>query len=134
MTDARCEPPEGLRERPGYHWLRRADTENRTPPVIWTWRTPEMVWRSQGVERTPGEMHHHYVAPVATPDTVRALVEALEAADQFIRNGIELGFIRMPSAGTPDPALNTPGKVEAALARAKAEGLCPTPSPAAPRT
>lgn len=54
---------------------------------------------------------------------VRALVEALEAADQFIRNGIELGFIRMPSQSTPDPAHKTPDMVSAALARAKEAGL-----------
>jgi len=83
MTD-RCEPPEGLRDKPGYHWLRRADTEGRTPPTIWTWRTPERVWRSRGIERTPDDMHHHYVAPVPNHDVVAALVEALrECADDL---------------------------------------------------
>jgi hypothetical protein len=113
MTDARCEPPEGLRERPGYHWLRRADTENRTPPVIWTWRTPEMVWRSQGVERTPGEMHHHYVAPVASLDTVRALVEALDGLLEDTQHATH-------HCGDPDCPVDA---ARAALARAKAEGL-----------
>lgn len=55
------------------------------------------------------------------PAAVTALVEALEAADQFIRNGIELGFIRMPDAGTPDPALKTPAMIEAALALYRGE-------------
>jgi hypothetical protein len=33
---------------------------------------------------------------------------ALQRADQFITNGIELGFIRMPDANVPDPAHETP--------------------------
>lgn len=41
--------------------------------------------------------------------------EALERADQFITNGVDLGFIRMPDADTPDPALETPGIIRAAL-------------------
>ena len=52
-------------------------------------------------------------------DALRAdnkrLREALKAADQFITNGIELDFIRMPDTGTPDPAHDTPGIVRAAL-------------------
>ena len=46
-----------------------------------------------------------------------ALLEALKKADQFITNGIELGFIRMPDAETPDSAHETPGIVRAALAQ-----------------
>lgn len=61
------------------------------------------------------------LAIVTPPATVAALVEALEAADQFIRNGIELGFIRMPSPSTPDPAHGTPDKVAAALALYRGE-------------
>lgn len=53
----------------------------------------------------------------ATVAEVAALVEALRAADQFITNGIELGYIRMPDPGTPDSALKTPGIIRAALAR-----------------
>ncbi|MFK4075163.1 hypothetical protein ACI2KX_15765 [Ectopseudomonas khazarica] len=44
------------------------------------------------------------------------LQEALEHARLFIRNGIELGFIRMPDADTPDPAHDTLPKIEKALA------------------
>ncbi len=40
---------------------------------------------------------------------------ALRRADQFITNGIELGFIRMPGASTPDPAHETPSIIRAAL-------------------
>ena len=42
--------------------------------------------------------------------------EALKAAQRFIRNGIEMGYIRMPDADTPDPAHKTLPMIEAALA------------------
>jgi hypothetical protein len=42
--------------------------------------------------------------------------KALYAADKFITNGVELGFIRMPDEDVPDPAKLTPGIVKAALA------------------
>lgn len=47
------------------------------------------------------------------------LVEALKAASVFIRNGIELGFVRMPDKDTPDPAHLVPGMLEAAIAKAE---------------
>lgn len=46
--------------------------------------------------------------------------DALADADQFITNGVEFGYIRMPDADTPDTAHNTPGIVRAALAAADA--------------
>lgn len=59
-------------------------------------------------------------------DEARAEVErkdaALRRADQFITNGIELGFIRMPDASTPDPAHETPGIIRAALAKGGENG------------
>lgn len=54
------------------------------------------------------------------PAEVAALVEALEHARMFIRNGVELGFIRMPDADTPDPAHDTLPKIDAALAAYRA--------------
>lgn len=51
-----------------------------------------------------------------TGAVMKQMAEALEAAHFFIRNGIELGFIRMPDKGVPDPASLTPDKVEKALA------------------
>lgn len=42
-------------------------------------------------------------------------VQALEQANRFITNGIELGFIRMPDDDCPDPAHATPGAVRNAL-------------------
>lgn len=47
------------------------------------------------------------------------LVEALKAASVFIKNGIELGFIRMPDKDIPDPAHLVPGMIETALAKAE---------------
>jgi len=52
-------------------------------------------------------------------EKVKALVEALKSADQFISNGIELGYIRMPDPDTTDAATKTPAKVRAALAAIK---------------
>jgi hypothetical protein len=49
-------------------------------------------------------------------EEVERLREALKAAEQFIANGIEMGFIRMPDDGTPDPAHNTLPMIRAALA------------------
>ncbi|MDB5552803.1 MAG: hypothetical protein JWL86_2787 [Rhizobium sp.] len=46
-----------------------------------------------------------------------ALVLALLHAEQFIVNGTEYGFIRMPNV--PDPALDTLPKIRAALALAR---------------
>lgn len=50
-----------------------------------------------------------------------ALRKALEEARQFIVNGVELGYIRMPDADTSDTAHQTLPMIEAALS---------TPAPA----
>lgn len=50
----------------------------------------------------------------AAPDLLAAAV----AAQAFIRNGVEFGYIRMPEAG--DSALETPGLLAAAIAKATA--------------
>lgn len=41
--------------------------------------------------------------------------EALKAADSFITNGVELGYIRMPDKDCPDPAHAVPGLIREAL-------------------
>ena len=46
------------------------------------------------------------------------MYEALKRAEQFITNGIELGYIRMPDKDCPDPAHETPDIIKAALAKA----------------
>lgn len=51
------------------------------------------------------------------------LVEALEHARLFIVNGIDLGFIQMPEADTPDPAHETLPMIDAALAAHRAQGV-----------
>lgn len=47
------------------------------------------------------------------------MLEALEAARQFIENGVEYGFIRMPT--TADPALVVLPMIRAAIAKAKGD-------------
>lgn len=49
----------------------------------------------------------------------KELLAALRKADQFISNGIDLGYIRMPDAGTPDSAHETPPMIRAAIAKAE---------------
>jgi hypothetical protein len=46
------------------------------------------------------------------------LLAALKKAEQFIVNGVELGFIRMPDLGTPDPAHDTLPAIRAAISKA----------------
>jgi hypothetical protein len=55
---------------------------------------------------------HEYIAELRARNEV--LEAALRRADQFITNGIELGYIRMPDV--PDSAHQTPGIIRAALA------------------
>jgi hypothetical protein len=57
------------------------------------------------------------VTAVNTYPAVEGLVKALEGARQFITNGIELGYIRMPDSDTPDPAHQRLPQIEAALSR-----------------
>ena len=52
-----------------------------------------------------------------------SMLEALRRADEFISNGIALGYIRMPDADTPDSAHQTPGIVRAAIALATKDQL-----------
>ena len=44
-------------------------------------------------------------------DALRVAEGALRKADQFVTNGVELGYIRLPDAVT-DPALATPGAIK----------------------
>jgi len=46
------------------------------------------------------------------------LLAALKLADEFITNGIELGFIHMGDADCDDPAHQIPGIVSSAIAKA----------------
>lgn len=62
-------------------------------------------------------------AAQAAPAADAGLVEALEHTRLFIVNGIDLGFIQMPEAGTPDPAHETLPMIDAALAAHRAKGV-----------
>jgi len=52
---------------------------------------------------------------------IEEMAKALEAAQQFIRNGVEYGYIRLPDKDTPDTAHETPGMIEQALTRYESE-------------
>lgn len=53
--------------------------------------------------------------------TAMVLLEALEKAKQFIENGIEFGYIKMPDSETPDSAHKTLPIINAAIAAARGE-------------
>lgn len=50
------------------------------------------------------------------------MLAALKVADEFIRNGALLGYIRMPAPDTPDPAQEVPEIIRAAIAKATGGG------------
>lgn len=72
--------------------------------------------------------HEHFVAEneinkgraTVAESTSALLREALTAAQRFIRNGIELGYIRMPTG--PDPAHDTLPMIDAALLKGDSDG------------
>ena len=108
MSETRCEPVDTTREQ-----IARAIHEG----LGYSWAYANYggnEWVS--CRHMLDDAADKVLANVTPPAVVAALVAALEAADQFIRNGIELGYIRMPSPSTPDPALETPDKVASALA------------------
>lgn len=82
MSD-RCEPPEELRDKDGWHWLHHPGwgewPARYSAPChagIWPiWRCPDSNWTTPSAYRE----EWRYVAPVTPPATVAALVEALEA-------------------------------------------------------
>lgn len=77
----------------------------------------ELVMRLQGLEVCYQYAGDAADAIAALEGENKLLREALERADQFISNGIELGFIRMPDPSTPDPAHDTPEIIRAALSQ-----------------
>ncbi|HAL2109950.1 TPA: hypothetical protein H5X26_005042 [Escherichia coli] len=54
------------------------------------------------------------------PREITAAIQALTTARQFIVNGVDLGFIRMPDAETPDPAHGTVPMLDKVLAELRA--------------
>lgn len=77
---------------------------------------------TDGVLRLRADLCTMLSAPAA-PAADAGLVEALEHARLFIVNGIDLGFIQMPEAGTPDPAHETLPMIDAALSAHRAQGV-----------
>ena len=69
-------------------------------------------------ETSASERHANARLIAAAPD----LLEALRNARSFIKNGVDLGYIRMPDADCPDSAHNTLPAIEAALAKARGDG------------
>lgn len=70
-------------------------------------------WR----ERTDGLWELVLYTTPPQPAEVGELVAALKHARMFIVNGVDLGYIRMPDADTPDQAHDTLPIIDAALAK-----------------
>lgn len=64
----------------------------------------------------PTEAMKAMLARTAASQASDAARAALQAAKQFIENGVEMGFITMPEASTPDSAHDTLPLIRAALA------------------
>lgn len=95
--------------------------------IICDFGDSETYYPSEG---EPPEPYDAAFIAAANPATIKALIAELkeargllERADQFMTNGIGLGYIRMPDADCPDPAHDTPIMIRAFLARnGKGEG------------
>jgi hypothetical protein len=130
MTDTKCEPPEELANRDGWHWV---DVGNGEPHAV-RW-FPSGKWRNlAGVDQRPGEgatFYWRYLAPASAPATARALEaerDALSIAFTKLSAVLRVNMLRhVPdtSHAEIDAAIDAClGPVSrAALARAKAEGL-----------
>ena len=68
----------------------------------------QMTW-----DEVVAEMVRYRERASASDDLLRQAIEALRHADMFITNGVENGYIRLPSP--PDPALETPNLIRAVL-------------------
>lgn len=77
-------------------------------------------WREYGHSDAEARPLYDYDVPVLL-ERQEKLVEALERARRFIRNGIEWGHIQMPDAGSGDSALEVPAIIDDALAAAREE-------------
>lgn len=99
------------------------DTHWYTHPSVQDWITDVIDCGDYLFEPT----HWQKAAPTPTPAGPdyaahgKEMEEALRAADQFITNGVELGYIRLPDAWSNDPAVKTLGMVRAILSKLKGE-------------
>lgn len=73
------------------------------------------------------DVMYHDTPPDVARATTQLIAAATElyaacvAAEEFITNGVEFGYIRMPDPDTTDSALQTLPLIEAALASARGE-------------
>lgn len=109
-----------LREAEAQLMQAQQDAHDEAGPVLDGWRDAQhrhhralIAMEETGYERGMADMR----AEMADGD----LVKALRAARQFISNGIELGYIKMPDPTTPDSAHDTLPMIETALAWASSE-------------
>jgi len=115
MSDAqRCEPPDPMKE--GWYWV---EGPYSTGPLNWR-HFNGGFWELSGDQPdwTPERAHDvgcRYLAPVAPPDLVRALVEALHHAD------LQLEYIDQRSPSGTTPAVRA--QISHALHRAKEAGV-----------
>lgn len=79
---ARCEPPEGAADG-SWHWLER-DIGSRAA-FQWLAAEKNPGWWRPGFFYPPADAHNigwRYLAPIPSPDAVRALVEAARGAKE----------------------------------------------------
>ncbi|WP_174807237.1 Lar family restriction alleviation protein [Neoasaia chiangmaiensis] len=129
----------GFKENFVSNWNARARSEAEAARGVeaFAWTTARTIeWFRSHPDRPNvfGEMRKKERAPFSVPlytrpappddsaEKIARLVKALRAADQFITNGIEFGFIRMPDPETNDSASRTPDLIRAALASASTQG------------
>jgi hypothetical protein len=88
----RCEPPEGWRERDGWHWLTECN------PVLWIAERQEWEWGEDDWV-TPDAAYRYgyrYLSPVATP----AEVAALRAEVARLREALDRAAVVAEGAST----------------------------------
>lgn len=99
---ARCEPPEGWRERDGWHWVECA---GRVFPAKWHKAPPghEPLWGAldYGTPARPQWAHSvwdwRYISPVTPPAVVQGLVEALESIERLDKQHIGQSLDAIPA-------------------------------------
>ncbi len=123
---ARCEPPEGWRERDGDHWLNAIDQE-----LVAEWSAEFQMWHCGsrfGWQRLEQMAGFTYLSPVAPPAVVRGLVEALEGllvGCEYRPGGYSFAFGDDVPAGWGTKTIPTDAALDAArsaLAAAKEAG------------
>jgi hypothetical protein len=82
----RCEPPEGLRDQPGFHYVRVNRAE-----VVMAWETyapgQDWRWRSWGRSVAPDSETARawtYICPVPTPAEIAAQADAIERFEEDV--------------------------------------------------